>query len=296
MLMILVSGATGTAGKELVLQLANLGSPVKALVRDMAKAAPFRGKCVHVEVGDFNEPASLEEAFKTVDRALLLPANNANQVEQERTFIDAAKRAGVQHIVKFSALGANDPNSGSRIIRWHAEAEDYLEASGLAWTHLRPGMFMQNLLGSAASIAGESALYAPLGDMRVALVDVRDIAAVALKALTERGHEGKAYTITGPEALTYSEVAEKLTAALGKPVRYVDVPPEQFKQALLNAGMPDWYADALLEIFEHVAKPLGSEVTNVVAEIAKKTPITFDQFARDYIAAFSGNNDRRTTD
>ena len=287
--MFLVSGATGTAGKEIVLQLASLGIPVKALVRDMAKATPFRGKCVHVEVGDLNEPATLDEAFKAVDRALLLPANNANQLEQERMFIDAAKRAGVQHIVKFSALGADDPKSGSRIIRWHAEAEDYLEASGLAWTHLRPCMFMQNLLGSAASIAGEGAFYAPLGDARVAHVDVRDIAAVAVKALTDRGHEGKAYTITGPEALTYSEVAGELTAALGKPVRYVDVPPEQFRQSLLGAGMPDWSADALLEIFEHVVKPLGAEVTNVIAEVAKKAPITFDQFARDHAAAFSGN-------
>jgi uncharacterized protein YbjT (DUF2867 family) len=287
--MILVSGATGMCGKEIVLQLANLGISVKALVRDMAKATPFRGKCVHVTVGDLNEPATLEEAFKAVDRALLLPANSANQLDQERTFIDAAKRAGVEHVVKFSALGADDPHSGSRIIRWHAEAEDYLEASGMAWTHLRPTMFMQNLLGSAASIAGEGALYAPLGNTRVALVDVRDIAAVALKALTGSGYEGKAYTITGPEALTYGELAEKLAAVLGKPVRYVDVPTDQFKQSLLGAGMPDWAADALLEIFEYVAKPLGAEVTNVVAEIAKKAPITFNQFARDHAAAFIGN-------
>src|SRR5258708_7554811 len=294
--MILVSGATGTAGKEIVLQLASLGILTKALVRDTAKATPFRGKCVHVAVGDLNEPTTLEEAFKAVDRALLLPANNANQVEQERTFIDVAKRAGGQHIVKFSALGADDPKSAARIARWHAAAEDYLEASGLAWTHLRPCVFMQNLLGSAASIAGEGAFYAPLGDARVALVDVRDIAAVALKALTEHGHEGKAYTITGPEALTYSEVAGKLTAALGKPVRYVDVPPEAFKQSLVGAGMPDWQADALLEIFEHVVKPRGSEVTNVVTEIGKKAPITFDQFARDHAAAFSGTSGRGADD
>ena len=134
-----------------------------------------------------------------------------------------------------------------------------------------------------------AAFYAPLGDARLALVDVRDIAAVAVKTLTDRGHEGKAYTITGPEALTYSEVAGKLTAALGKPVRYVDVPPEQFKQSLLGAGMPDWSADALLEIFEHVVKPLGAEVTNVIAEIAKKEPITFDQFARDHAAEFGSH-------
>src|SRR5437868_1497161 len=102
--MILVSGATGTAGKEIVLQIASLGIPVKALVRDMAKATPFRGKCVHCAVGDFNKPATLRDAFQSVERALLLPANNANQLEQERAFIDAAKRAGVQHVVKFSAL------------------------------------------------------------------------------------------------------------------------------------------------------------------------------------------------
>src|SRR4029450_4261303 len=181
--MFLVSGATGTNGREIVLQLANLGIPVKALVRDMAKATPFRGKCVHVAVGDLNEPATLEEAFEAVDRALVLPANTANQLEQEPTFIDAAKRAGVQHIVKFSALGADNPKSGSRIIRWHAEAEGYLEASGLAWAHPRPSLFLPNWLGSAAPIAGEGALYAPLGEARVAAVDVRDIAAVAVKAL-----------------------------------------------------------------------------------------------------------------
>ena len=286
--MILVSGATGTVGKEIVLQLASLGITVRALVRDMAKAAPFRGKCVHVAVGDLNDPATLEAAFQSVDHALLLPANNANQVEQERTFIDVAKRAGVQHIVKLSAIGADDPKSASRIARWHAQAEDYLESSGLVWTHLRPCVFMQNMLGSAASIARDGAFYAPLGDTRVAHVDVRDIAAVALKTLTEHGHERKAYTITGPEALTYSEVAGKLSAALGKPVRYVDVPPDQFKQSLLRAGMPDWSADALLEIFEHVVKPLGAKVTNVVAEITKRAPITFDQFARDHAAVFSG--------
>src|SRR5260221_5526560 len=114
--MFLVSGATGTAGKEIVLQMASLGITVKALVRDMAKATPFRGKCVHVAVGDLNEPATLDEAFQAVDCALLLPANNANQVGQERAFIDAAKRARVRHTVQFSALAADDPQSGSRII------------------------------------------------------------------------------------------------------------------------------------------------------------------------------------
>lgn len=286
--MILVSGATGTVGKEIVLQLASLGITVRALVRDMAKAAPFRGKCVHVAVGDLNDPATFEAAFQSVDHALLLPANNANQVEQERTFIDVAKQAGVQHIVKLSAIGADDPKSASRIARWHAQAEDYLESSGLVWTHLRPCVFMQNMLGSAASIARDGAFYAPLGDTRVAHVDVRDIAAVALKTLTEHGHERKVYTITGPEALSYSEVAGKLSAVLGKSVRYVDVPPDQFKQSLLRAGMPDWSAAALLEIFEHVVKPLGAKVTNVVAEITKRAPITFDQFARDHAAAFGG--------
>ena len=182
------------------------------------------------------------------------------------------------------------PNPGHASSAGMREPEDYLEASGLAWTHLRPGMFMQNLLGSAASIAGEGAFHGVLGDARVAMVDVRDIAAVALKTLTEHGHEAKAYTITGPEALTYSEVVGKLGAVLGKPVRYIDVPPEKFKQSLLGAGMPEWTADALLEIFDYVAKPLGAKVTNTVAEVAKKAPISFDQFARDHAAAFSGKH------
>jgi uncharacterized protein YbjT (DUF2867 family) len=124
--MILVSGATGTNGNEIVLQLAALGANVRALVRDMNRALPFRGKCVHMAVADFNQPESLPEAFKSVERALLLASSSPKQVEQERNFIDAAKLAGVRHVVKFSAHTAQNLESRARLIRWHAEAEDYL--------------------------------------------------------------------------------------------------------------------------------------------------------------------------
>lgn len=288
--MILVSGSSGTNGKEIVLQLAALGMNVRALVRDMSKALPFRGKCVHVAVGDFNQPESLPEAFKSVERALLLVGNSPKQVEQQRNFIDAAKRAGVRHVVKFSAHTAQNPESRARLIRWHAEAEDYLEQSGLAWTHLRPTFFMQNLLGQADSIAREGVFYTALGKTPTAMVDVRDIAAVAVRTLLDHEHEGKSYTITGPESLTQDAAAEKLSAALGKPVRHVSLTPEQWKQSLVGSGMPEWFADALLELNEHVSKPFGSEITDTIAQVAKKQPITFDQFARDHAASFASTN------
>jgi uncharacterized protein YbjT (DUF2867 family) len=288
--MILVSGATGTNGKEIVLQLAALGANVRALVRDMNRALPFRGKCVHMAVADFNQPESLPEAFKSVERALLLASSSPKQVEQERNFIDAAKLAGVRHVVKFSAHTAQNLESRARLIRWHAEAEDYLEQSGLEWTHLRPTFFMQNLLGQAGSIAREGVFYTALGNTPTAMVDVRDIAAVAVRTLLDHGHERKSYTITGPESLTQDAAAERLSAALGKPVRHVSLTPEQWKQSLVGSGMPEWFADALLELNEYVAKPFGSEITDTITQVAKKQPITFEQFAHDHAASFASTN------
>ena len=186
-----------------------------------------------------------------------------------------------------SGLGAS-PDAPFVIGRWHGEAQRHLERSGLPFTHLQPHSFMQNLLGSAKTIAAEGTLYAPMGDARVSLVDVRDIAAVAARVLLEPGHTGRTYVITGPEALTYRELAAKLSAATGRPVRYVDVTPAQAKQSMMAAGMPEWAADAVNELSAWYRAGHGALVTQVVAEIGGRTPHTFDTFARDHAAAFRG--------
>jgi uncharacterized protein YbjT (DUF2867 family) len=145
------------------------------------------------------------------------------------------------------------------------------------------------MFGFIPSIAAHGTFAMPMEDVKVGMVDIRDIAAVAVKALTEKGHEGKTFIITGPEALSYDDVAEKLSAAFGKKVTYVKVAQEEFKKGLVEVGTLEWYADALLELMKYVVIPQGSLVTNVVAEVAKKQPISFDQFAQDYAAMFKNN-------
>lgn len=146
---------------------------------------------------------------------------------------------------------------------------------------------MQNFLQSAGTIQSQGAIYAPIGDARISFVDVRDIAAVAVKTLTEPGHEGKTYLITGPESLSHYDVAEKLSKAIGKKVNFVDVPPEAFKQAVMGSGVPEWMADGLNELYADWRTGSITAVSPVVSEVAKKQPIAFDQFARDHVAAFA---------
>ena len=284
--MILVTGGTGTTGSEIVRQLSAAGARVRVLARNPEKASAFEKLGVEIVAGDLDRADTLDAALDGVESALLLAGNTTQQVEAESNFIAAAKRAATRHVVKLSAIGA-DVKSPVMILRWHGEVEKRLEESGVPFTHLRPSFFMQNMLWSAQTIATQGAFYLPLKDAKVGMVDVRDIAAVAVKTLTERGHEGKKYVITGPEALSFGDVAEKISAATGKKVTYVDVAPEEYKKGALQAGQPEWVVDAVLELYKLLITE-GALVTNVVAEVARKQPITFDQFARDHAQAFQG--------
>ncbi len=284
--MILVSGATGTNGSEVVRLLSAAGIPVRALVRNRAKAdslAQLPG--VEVVEGDFDNPGSLDTALQGIQKAFMLPPFVNNMVELQHNFIEAAKKAGVQHVVKLSAFGA-DPNSSIMLGRWHGESEKELEASGMAYTHLQPNGFMQNMLPLAQGIVYQGQFMQPASDAKISNVDARDIAAVAAAVLQEDGHEGKSYVITGPEALSFYEVADRFTKVLGKPVTYVDVSPEDFKASMLQWGQPEWLADALNELFGIYRAGYGAVITDVVAEVAHKTPITFEQFIVDHKAVF----------
>jgi uncharacterized protein YbjT (DUF2867 family) len=280
--MILISGATGTTGRELVKLFQARRAPARVMARD-----PNRVQAAGLEIvrGDFADVKSLDTALAGIERAFLLSAPDPRSVEWQGNFIAAARRAGVQHIVKLSSIAAA-PDAPCRFLRWHGEIERRLNDSGLSHTNLRPSYFMQNLLWMAGSIRAEGAWYAPSGAGTMGMIDARDIAAVAFQALTEDDHAGTSYTLTGPEALSHADAAEKLSRAVGKPIRHENIAPAEFRAGLLGAGMPEWFADGLNELYAWVRAGGAGLVTNTVAELVGRAPIRFEEFARDHAGAF----------
>lgn len=283
---ILVTGATGATGSEVVRQLAARGVPVRALVRDPAKAGAIAAlPGVTLVKADLADPQSLAAALVGIERAYLVTSPDPAQVALHSNFFKAAKAAGVKHIVRHSGLGA-DVGSAINLGRWHGESERELEASGIAWTHLQPHLFMQFFHNHAASIREQGVFYAPLGDAAVSMVDLRDIAAAAVVALTEPGHEGRRYAITGPAAVSFAEAAATLSAALGKPVQYIAVTPDQAREAMLGSGMPAWLASDLANMFGYFATGQAAFVSPAVAQLTGTPGRSFADFVRDNLAAF----------
>lgn len=286
--MILVTGATGLNGSELMRRLSAKGIPSRALVRNPAKAKLLESlHNVEVVEGDMARSDSLTDALRGVERAMLISSSDQTMVETQSSFIDAARKAGVQHVVKLSGI-IPELDSPFRFARMHAEIEKRLEASGVAYTHLRAGEFMPSYFRQVPSIAARGVMALPMADARIASVDIGDIAEVAIAVLTTPGHEGKTYPLTGPESLTMADVAAKLSAAIGKPVRYVDVPPEDARQARLAAGMPPYLAEGLDELFAERRKGKESTVWPTIQEVFGWAPTSFDEFARRNAAIFRG--------
>lgn len=284
---ILITGATGNIGTELTKLLSARKVPFRAMVRSIKEAdtlAALEG--AELIAGDFNDQETIAGALKDAERAFLL-TNSSEQAEtQQAAFVDAARRAGVKHIVKLSQWAA-DAKSPVRFLRYHAAVEQKIKDSGIAYTFLRPNLFMQGLLGFRESIAEQGKFFAAIGDAKISAVDVRDIAAVAAAVLTGDGHEGRTYNLTGSEALTHQEMAEKLSGALSRRIQFVEVSPEAMREALAAAGFPDWQADGLIEDYAHYSRGEASEVATGVLDATGKPPRLFDDFARDYTPAFS---------
>ena len=287
--MILVTGATGHVGSELVRLLAEQGVPARALIHSPDKAALIEQLGIEVAVGDFEQPDTLEAAMIGCDHLFLVSPPSPRQPEQEQNVIDAAKRAGVSHVVKQMVLGA-DPDAPIAFGRWHGQIEQHLAKSGLGHTLVQPHSFMQNFLLSAQPVADQGVLYGMTGAGRTSYIDTRDVAAVAAQVLTSPGHEGQRYTLTGPEALSAAEVAERLSAAIGRQVRSVDLPADAFAQALAGAGLPGWLVDAVIEGNTLLAAGDQAMVTDEVARVTGRPPRTFDQFATEHRGVFGGQS------
>jgi uncharacterized protein YbjT (DUF2867 family) len=286
--MILVTGATGKTGRALVQRLVSRSMPVRALVRDRARAADISAAGAEVAVADLSRSETLASALVGIDKVYLMTAADPRQVVLHSNFICAAKQAGVRHIVRHSVRGA-DLDSAVKLCRWHAVSQKELEDSGIAWTHLQPVYNMQNFLTFAPTIQSQGAFYAPMKDGALSMVDTRDVAAVAAAALIDSTHHHcKTYVITGPEALTFADAAEQLSAALDKPVRYIDITHEHARTALLQRGMPEWYVEDLLGFYDFYSSGAGAAVSDVVARTTGQPGRRFDQFVQDHRSTFTG--------
>ncbi len=282
--MILVTGATGVNGTELIKQLEPLGVPIRTMVRKLPANALY-SRNVECAIADFDDRESLVRALQGVERAFLTTNSSEHVEEQQLRFVEAAKQAGVSYVVYLSQLHAAK-DSPVRFLRYHAVVEEALASSGMAFTYLRPNLYMQAMLGFAHSIHSEGRFFTPAGNARVSLVDVRDIAAVAAAALTSSGHEGKTYDITGPEALTHTGMAAQFSDALGKQVDYIDVPDAAMHSALLSYSMPLWQTEGLIEDYGHYRREEASAVSNHVQQITGTAPRSFRTFLDDYKQAF----------
>jgi uncharacterized protein YbjT (DUF2867 family) len=272
--MILVTGATGTVGTEVVKALAGRGTPFRAGYRSRPQNVPAGVEAVQL---DFDRPETLAPALRGVDTLFLLSSTVAPEANVAR---EAAK-AGVKRIVKLSVWGAGEP--GFTFGAWHRAAEQAVEQSGAAWTFLRPNGFMQNVVNyMGQTIKSQGAMYSSAADARVSSIDARDIGDVAARVLTEPGHEGKAYDLSGPAALGYADIASVLTGVLGREVKYVPVSDEDYKKAAVAAGTPEAYADALVNLNRNYREGGFSRVAPDVHKLLGRVATSFEQFARDH--------------
>ena len=284
--MILFTGLTGAVGTEIVKLLPEFGIQARGLVRDPAKADLIRAAGVEAIPGDLGDPVTVKEALQGCDKAFLLMANSREQLDLEKGFVDAAQASGVRRLVKMSANGANS-NSTSLLKRYHGNSEQHIRESGLSYTLVRPNYFMQNMFHVAASIVEQDKYFMPMRDGQVGIIDVRDVARFILTVLTRPGHENKTYEITGPELVSFHDIAGQLSEVMGREIRYVDVPAEDFKESLSQWVPDDWYVETVSDMFKLTAQGRGALLNDIYSQVTGGAPTTLRQFFQDYSSFFA---------
>jgi uncharacterized protein YbjT (DUF2867 family) len=284
--MILVIGATGNVGSELVKKLSKAGLKTRAAVHNISKMDKMKLPNVEVVDLDYEKPDSILKAMQGVEKIFIVTHLTDKMVEYTERVIDAAKKSGIRHIVRSSAMGV-DAEPGITLGKWHRECDDLLAKSKIPYTILRPNAFMQNFINfNAQTIKSENAFYMPAGKGKISYIDVRDLAEVALKVLTENGHLGKRYNLTGPKTYDHYQIAEILSKVLGRKISYVDIPSESAKQNMQQMHLPEWYINCMLELNASWKTDYGSVVDPDIEILLERAPISFEQFAKDYADAF----------
>ncbi len=286
--MILVVGATGTLGREVVQQLTRIVKEIRAFTRNPLEAAFIHSSRVEIVRGDLDDSRSIKEALKGINKVFLATPSHPRQIQREANVVRAAADVGIKKIVKLSTLGAN-AKSPLLMSRWHGESERFIVESGLPYTFLRSHNFMQNTLNYAPSIVSENLFRAPLGNGKISMVDARDVAAVAVSVLTESGHDDRIYRLTGAEACSFKDVASKISDVIGRDVKYENISFDEAAERMKTAGMPDWQVVDLIKLYNQFSEGKGARITDDIERVLKKAPITFDCFVKDYVTVFKGD-------
>src|SRR5919107_3675495 len=285
---ILLTGATGNVGSAVLDNLGTTDGNLRALAHDELKAQSIKDRGVEAVVGDFLEPVTLVPTLQGVSTVMLITPIHPEQVTQASNVINAAKESGNDpRIVRLSVHQASH-EAPSRNSRQHAQIEDELRSSGLPYTLLQPTTFMQNTLVTARTVASEGRIYQPFKNGKLGMIDARDIGEVAAKVLTEEGHEGKGYTLTGPAAISFYDVAEALSEVVGKEVSYINVSLEKAKEAMLNKGIPEWRADVLNEYAKAHSEGYSDFTTGDFEKLTGHRATSYKKFASDFEQMFRG--------
>lgn len=289
---ILVTGGDGNIGSEIISQLSPKSDHVRIVggVRNLSnkKNIDRRLDTYDLVEIEYDNPQTVAEALKGIDKLFLLTPTHPKMIDFTSNLVNGAKERGVKHMVKLSHIRAHpDDKPQINITRLHRQAEKIIEESGIPYTFIRPNFFMQNFVNFYLG-KGQSSIYLPAGDGKVSFVDVRDIAAVAVQALTDDSeglHYNKAYTVTGPEAISYGEAAKILSEYIGRNITYVNISEDDARKAIVNMGMSDWHTNILLELLTLTREGYLSSISREVEGVTGRKPISFAQFAKDHADA-----------
>lgn len=285
--MILLIGVHSNIGAELGKRLLANNEPVRVFVRSEQSVAQLQSLGYEVSVGNLAEPETIRHALKGIDRMFLLTTPDADDVTWHTNAIEEAKQARVHHLVRCSLLGA-DAHTWVTFRRQHGLSDRYLEQSGIPYTILRPNYYMQNVTGSIIpSIDEQGQFYSSVGDARLSMVDTRDVATVAAQVLTHTGHLNKVYELTGPQALSYNDVAQLLSTSMGRAIRYRDVSLDTIRQTYQSYGMSEWLTNSIAELYQdYQISGLGgyaAQISHHVQEITGQPPSTLDMLLTEVL-------------
>lgn len=281
---ILITGATGAVGKELVKELVHRGKNVRCGVHQFQKYEYIKMTGVEgvpLEYGDFS---TIDRALQEIETLFLLMPFAREQVEFARRMIDRAALYGVNHIIYVSIMGAQE-YPGTRFTRWHNRIEKYLQNSSIPYTIVRPNMYMQNFVRYVQPSG--SFIYLPLNHAMVSYVDVRDIASVVSEIiLAPKKHFGNTYELTGPDSLTLDDVADILSSVVETHIGYINISSETARHIMKTLGTPEWMAEGMLELYSLQRLGKNSHISGITEQIISRKPINFEKFAKDYSTVF----------